>query len=319
MNCFVIMPFGPDFDDVYAAIKASVDGVRSDPALRCFRLDEHRPAGRITSRLLHELRGASICIADLSGCRANVMWELGFVMALETPTILITQSSAQELPFDVHDMHCIPYERTRLTATLTGPLSRSIVDTLSHPVVRASAVAGSGAPTPDAVAPLALQIEELRAVIKDLVATMRPASSDAAAPMEELRSLEGHWVNVENGSHAYARIIDGQLVAPYCYGNNTLLTGLYHDWRRVGDHWYGQFHWVSGSHAGFTFLKRRADGALVGAWWFEDEAPDRGDAPPDAGGSASTWLKQPDDDPPRWASDCLADIRSRGVRAVIGR
>ena len=48
MNCFVIMPFAADFDDVYAVIKATVETAAVDIEGRCFRLDESRPAGRIT-------------------------------------------------------------------------------------------------------------------------------------------------------------------------------------------------------------------------------------------------------------------------------
>lgn len=94
MNFFVIMPFATDFDDVYAVIKATVESSTTDAKGRCFRLDESRPAGRITDRLLTELRSATICIADLTENKPNVMWELGFAMALEKPVIIVTQSVA---------------------------------------------------------------------------------------------------------------------------------------------------------------------------------------------------------------------------------
>ena len=36
------MPFAPEFDDVYATIRASVEGASRENPLRCFRLDESR-------------------------------------------------------------------------------------------------------------------------------------------------------------------------------------------------------------------------------------------------------------------------------------
>ncbi len=104
MNCFVIMPFSREFDDVYLAIKSGAESALASRAGRCFRLDEARPAGRITERLLTELRTASICIADLTGNKPNVMWEVGFAMALNKPVIIVTQNRA-ELPFDIKIGH----------------------------------------------------------------------------------------------------------------------------------------------------------------------------------------------------------------------
>ena len=42
MNCFVIMPFAEDFDDVYGVIKQAVESATANNG-RCFRLDEARP------------------------------------------------------------------------------------------------------------------------------------------------------------------------------------------------------------------------------------------------------------------------------------
>jgi nucleoside 2-deoxyribosyltransferase len=88
MNCFVIMPFAREFDDVYATIQSAVERACKDNSLLCFRLDENRQAGRITARLVQEIESASLCIADLTGSKPNIMWEVGYAMALRKPTIL---------------------------------------------------------------------------------------------------------------------------------------------------------------------------------------------------------------------------------------
>lgn len=113
------MPFAPEFDDVYGVIKHVVGSATALEGGRCFRLDDARPAGRITDRLLAELRAATLCLADVTGSKPNVMWELGFAMALTKPTIVLTQSLA-ELPFDIRDMQTIEYRRTHLNQSLAA-------------------------------------------------------------------------------------------------------------------------------------------------------------------------------------------------------
>lgn len=312
------MPFGPEFEDVYEHIKMAVDLSNVDPRATCFRLDEHRPAGRITNRLISELRDATVCVADLTGARPNVMWELGYAMALNKPALLITQDPS-DLAFDVKDMQCIVYERNRLTASLSVPLQRSLVDTVNHlPPPEVSPPLVAPVPTSaEIVAPLMSQIGELRGMIKDLVHLWVPAGKVPSATSEDLGGLVGHWVNGENQSHAYVELVDGQLVAPYCFGGNQSLTGLYHGWRRVGEYWYGQFHWLYSAHAGFTFLRRESESVLTGAWWFEDEGVEGSETPPEVAGVQSRWVRQPAASLPQWASECIEDVRKRGVDAVL--
>ena len=83
----------------------------------------------------------------------------------------------------------------------------------------------------------------------------------------ELASLEGHWLDTESGSHAYAKLINGELVAPYCYGGNHKLTGVYFGWRKTGEYWFGRFKWLGTVISGFSFLKQESVDLLSGAWW----------------------------------------------------
>ena len=171
MNCFVIMPFAAEFDDVYALIKSTVESVAAgDTPGRCFRLDESRPAGRITDRLLGELRSASICVADLTDTKPNVMWELGFAMALGKPAVIVTQN-LQSLPFDIKDMQSIEYDRNRLNATLQAPLRQSMLDTLG------AMAAGTGPSKDDqrdvALGALLTEVSELKGMVGDIVRTWK--------------------------------------------------------------------------------------------------------------------------------------------------
>lgn len=129
MKAFVIMPFDHNFDDVYASIQASVTTAVPGESITCQRLDEIRGAGRISDDLVEQLRRATICLADLTGNNPNVMWEVGYAIALGKPLLLITQDLRQ-IPFDIKDLRAIEYDRTSLTKTLRGPLAEAVRATL---------------------------------------------------------------------------------------------------------------------------------------------------------------------------------------------
>jgi hypothetical protein len=128
MKCFVIMPFATEFDDVYATIKSAVASVPGEE-VECSRLDEIKSAGRITDDLVRELRRSTVCIADLTANKPNVMWEVGYAMALKKPILFLSQT-VKDLPFDIKDMRTIGYDREFLNSTLLGPLSEAFRKTL---------------------------------------------------------------------------------------------------------------------------------------------------------------------------------------------
>lgn len=135
MKCFVIMPFATEFDDVYQSIRAGVEGSVPSESITCQRLDEIKGAGRITDDLLRELQESVVCVADVTGCRPNVMWEVGYAMALKKPILVVTQE-LRELPFDIKDLRTIGYNRQSLVQTLQKPLADAFRDTLGRYAVR---------------------------------------------------------------------------------------------------------------------------------------------------------------------------------------
>ena len=135
MKCFVIMPFAHEFDDVYASIKSAVMTSVPGEHVECFRLDEIKSAGRITDDLVRELHRSTVCIADLTANKPNVMWEVGYAMALKKPLLFVTQN-VHELPFDIKDMRTIGYDRQSLSHSLLAPLSQAFRDTLGTYEVR---------------------------------------------------------------------------------------------------------------------------------------------------------------------------------------
>jgi hypothetical protein len=131
-KCFVIMPFDKGFATVYAAIKKAVASSSTDGHVTCTRLDDIKAAGPITLDLVQELREATLCIADMTGNRPNVLWEVGYAMAFGKPVLLITQNS-QELPFDVKDLRWITYNPKSVQRTLSPKLAAAVRETLEHP------------------------------------------------------------------------------------------------------------------------------------------------------------------------------------------
>ncbi len=126
MKCFVIMPFDQPFNDVYATIQSvasrlTAKGQRVD----CRRLDDIKAPGKISDDLLEELRGADLCLADLTSSNPNVMWEVGYAMALGKPVVTISQA-VSDLPFDLKHHRTIEYQRSDLARTLSTSLEASL-------------------------------------------------------------------------------------------------------------------------------------------------------------------------------------------------
>ena len=320
------MPFGHEFDDVYTHIKQAFGDAITTSDAYCFRLDEIRPAGRITERLYQELQTATLCIADLTDNNPNVMWEVGFIMALNKPVILLTQNKSK-LPFDIVDMQCITYERNQLTTTLSIPLKRIIIDTTKEIAQRE--------PTKDSshteniyklVGQLLSETNELRKVIDQLreiiletVRAWKPINNPLSeSTIAELKELEGCWINTENGTHLYAKVINDELVVPYCYAGNNKLDSFYFGWKKSGEYWFSNFKWFDVPVSGFTFLKHESKDVLVGNWWSidtEDDHPIALEMPPTRPGNPSRWKRVYDTPTPSWALDFFRRV-SKGVVVV---
>jgi hypothetical protein len=319
MNCFVIMPFAPEFDDVYATIKSTVESVAPVEGGRCFRLDDSRPAGRITDRLLAELRSATMCVADITNQKPNVMWEIGFAMALSKPTLIITQDLGH-LPFDIKDMQSLQYDRNRLHATLAAPLKRSLLDTLGS-LQNTGNMDASGRDdrSAEAVGSLMAEVAELKTMVSEVVIAWKERETYAPTPMIDTRQLEGDWLSKESGSHVYARSVLGQLVAPYSFGGDDHLTGVYYGWRRIGEYWFAKYKWLDNDLSGFSFLRMQSVDLMNGAWWSSEQEAGVQKAPPKSAGVTSTWIRRKNSKTPKWAAAFLKRLETEGVDEVLAK
>lgn len=310
------MPFSPEFDDVYAAIKQAVENATTSMSGRCFRLDDARPAGRITDRLLSELHAASFCVADLSGCRPNVMWEVGFAMALGKPTIILTQKLT-ELPFDIKDMQGIEYSRNHLNNSLSVPLRRVVIDTLAGMNSISPGESTGSAENPEVIGNLLKEVSQLKEIVSEAVHAWKNKDSIVPQTETELKSMSGHWYSPESRSHIYIKVIRGELVAPYCYAGDDDITGVYFGWRRTGDYWFARFQWLKDSISGFSFLRRESIDTLDGAWWSAEFEEENVDEPPKYAGVSMLWVHQKDKETPEWAEAFFQKVEREGLASCL--
>lgn len=104
--CFVLMPFGPPFDNVYRQL---IHPVVLDAGLEVLRADEIYVPGPIMEQIRSAIQQARICVADLTGRNGNVLYELGIAQTLGKPVILMTQRM-EDVPFDVSQYRTIVYD-----------------------------------------------------------------------------------------------------------------------------------------------------------------------------------------------------------------
>ena len=301
MKCFVIMPYNEDFGDVHQAILDAA--TESKGEILCSRHDMDRQGGRKIKRLEDAIKETDICVADLSGGNCNVMWEVGYAMALGKQVILISQGE-EALPFDVLDVHHIVYNRRRLRDTLTAHLKVSFADTVRSIKERPKDV-------------------DLREIVASLVresmhATISPVVAPSVIPSLSSPQIVGAWMDSVTQSHIYVRLINDQLVAPYCYGANNELSGFYYDFRRTGEYIFGRYLWLHQPISGFSFLKQESASLLSGAWWFDHEAnADPETMPSLETGWTTRWMRLEAMKEPDWAKKFFDDVSSRGLAQTI--
>ena len=129
-TCFVIQPFdsGPfdkRFDDVFApAIKAA--------GLEPYRVDRDPRVSVPIEDIESGIRGAAVCLADISEDNPNVWFELGFAIAARKQVVLISRSGRSKFPFDVQHRRIITYETestrdfTELNTKITSQLEAAL-------------------------------------------------------------------------------------------------------------------------------------------------------------------------------------------------
>jgi hypothetical protein len=129
-SIFVLQPFRPKFDSVYARI---IQPAASEAGAQVFRADQIAVGGLILEGIFQAIENCSLVIADLTGLNSHVMYELGFAHALLKPVILITEGSEQT-PFDVAAVRFLHYNTGIIgTEQSKAQLASAIREALTNP------------------------------------------------------------------------------------------------------------------------------------------------------------------------------------------
>ncbi len=105
---FTIMPFHPDFDDVWAG---GIQRAASGTGLTPVRIDMLSKSSEITDDIVEAIGLAEIVVVDVTRNNPNVMFEFGFALALKKPHAVISQST-EFLTFDIKNVRTLIYQNT---------------------------------------------------------------------------------------------------------------------------------------------------------------------------------------------------------------
>lgn len=120
----MIDPQRAEVDDVKTTIQEEFARFN----IRAVRADDIEHSGEITHRILEEIRSAEFLIADVSGERPSIYYEMGYAHAVGKRVILY-RKKGERLHFDLSVHNCPEYAsmtelrdklRKRLTAILKG-------------------------------------------------------------------------------------------------------------------------------------------------------------------------------------------------------
>lgn len=126
---FAAMPFDVQFDDVFFV---AIRGAAEDVGLAAERVDQIEYLGDVVERIRSGLSTAQVVVADLTGQRPNVLYEMGWAEGHDIPVVPICADDLHLLPFDVSHEATIKYELGR-TALLRPRLADRLRAVLGRP------------------------------------------------------------------------------------------------------------------------------------------------------------------------------------------
>lgn len=101
---FVLMPFRPEFNDVY---ELGIKDTAAELGILAERVDEQFFREGILERIYHQIEAADLIVADMSGQNPNVFYEVGYAHARRKLCILMTKDISN-IPFDLaHHRHIV--------------------------------------------------------------------------------------------------------------------------------------------------------------------------------------------------------------------
>jgi hypothetical protein len=110
-NVFIAMPFSEKWNyDVYLEVENAIIGAGYCPV----RVDYKQNRDDILKEILRSIQECKLIIADVTGNNANVLFELGYALALHKPFIAINQY-VKKSAFDIKHLRQESYSLNKLT------------------------------------------------------------------------------------------------------------------------------------------------------------------------------------------------------------
>ena len=105
-SVFVAMPFASEFENVFDfGIQLPLEA----QGYAAIRTDKHPFTGSVVEEIQRRIRESSFVIADISASNPNVLFELGYALGCDKPSVIICRRG-DDLPFDVSGMSTILYD-----------------------------------------------------------------------------------------------------------------------------------------------------------------------------------------------------------------
>lgn len=112
-SVFVLMPFAPEFRDVY---ELTIKPVASELLVAVSRADDRPFHNRqVYDEIIGAIDTADVLIADLSEAKPNVFYEAGYAHARGKPVIPISCDEPRATPFDFAGFQIMFYDRQQLS------------------------------------------------------------------------------------------------------------------------------------------------------------------------------------------------------------
>lgn len=119
----VMMPFSPDFGDVFTAINAACKSAK----MRCLRADSIWEDSTFIQDIFALIYRAQVVVVDFTGRNANVMYETGIAHTLGKTVVPITQTN-NDIPSNMSHHRALKYlANSEGLKSLTEQFSKRIV------------------------------------------------------------------------------------------------------------------------------------------------------------------------------------------------
>lgn len=128
--CFVVMPFGGQFDEIYRRIYQPAIKTAGLKSLRADDIYDNQP---IMQDIKQSIQNATLILADVTGRNANVNYELGIAHGLGKEVIIVT-SNQNDVPSDYRHLRYLNYNPTGIdwSQKLLEDLSRTLKNVLAR-------------------------------------------------------------------------------------------------------------------------------------------------------------------------------------------